>query len=184
MPAISHCPKCDAQVSLPQGADPQSRVECPLCCETYLLQAALEIAPPELIVLDEIVLNGLETAQVQTGEGAAGEIEVESPVERSAAFDFGTDQPVVEATFPGDLVPHDEAATSGYPARQPSEMNKPLLLRQIASVLLGGVVGLAIGYFVLIWIGGPRKDFLQFGQRLPAFLLPSSFNTSEDANED
>ena len=179
MPAISKCPKCNAQVSLPQGADPQSQVQCPLCGEAFLLQAALEIAPPELIVLD-----GPETAAVQTEAWAADESEAESPTDQNAAFDFGTDQPVAEATFPGDLVPRDEAATSLYPARQPSGWDKRQLMRQIVSVVFGGIVGLAIGYFVLIWIGGPRKDFLQLGQRLPGFLLPSGFHASDDAKED
>jgi hypothetical protein len=52
MPAISTCPRCLQMVSIPQGLDPATLVRCPLCGAEYLLDAAMNLAPPELIPAD------------------------------------------------------------------------------------------------------------------------------------
>ena len=49
MPAISTCPKCQRQVSIPAGVDSAAAVRCPLCEAEYPLSEALVLAPPELI---------------------------------------------------------------------------------------------------------------------------------------
>ena len=165
MAAISQCPKCHAPVSLPQDADPQALVRCPLCDESFLLQAALDIAPPELIVL-----GGSTPVEIDVDDvvEVAGDIDVEAPPEQAAAFDFGTEQASADVSFASNLV-HDEPDESSryLDARRPNR-----LVKQIVGVLLGGLLGLAIGYLALLWIGGPQRDFLQIGERLPAFLLP------------
>jgi hypothetical protein len=43
---------------------------------------------------------------------------------------------------------------------------------QMAGMALGGVLGLAIGYYILLWIGGPRADFLHVREKLPHWVLP------------
>ncbi|HEX7450381.1 MAG TPA: hypothetical protein VF306_22665, partial [Pirellulales bacterium] len=43
---------------------------------------------------------------------------------------------------------------------------------QIAGMALGGVLGLAIGYWVLLWLGGAQADFLQLRGKLPRWLVP------------
>ena len=40
-------------------------------------------------------------------------------------------------------------------------------------MVLGGVLGLALGYYILLWIGGPQADFLQVRAKLPQWMLPS-----------
>ena len=177
MPAISQCPKCDAAVSLPQGADPQSLVRCPLCDESYLLQAALDIAPPELIVLGGSTAAGADASDVET----AGDIEVEAPsAELAVNFDFGAEQTPANVSLPDDLAHRESDELDRYAETYHSKHRPRLLAKQIVGVLLGGLLGLAIGYVALLWIGGPQKDFLQLGERLPAVLLPKSFHPFDD----
>ncbi len=51
--------------------------------------------------------------------------------------------------------------------------------RSIARTLLfsaiGGMVGLGIGYYVLLWLRGPENDFLEIARYLPKAALPHSF---------
>jgi hypothetical protein len=43
----------------------------------------------------------------------------------------------------------------------------------IAGIVVAGVIGLALGYYALVWIAGPTGDFLNIAQFLPSALLPS-----------
>jgi len=52
---------------------------------------------------------------------------------------------------------------------------KRTLLRPLAKVALGGVVGLACGYFCLLWLRGKSGDFLELAQYLPRMVLPAEF---------
>jgi hypothetical protein len=49
------------------------------------------------------------------------------------------------------------------------------LVRMLIGTTLGGIVGLAIAYFALLWLRGPDLDFLQVAQYLPKSILPASF---------
>jgi hypothetical protein len=46
-------------------------------------------------------------------------------------------------------------------------------IRILVASVIGGVVGLALGYYVLLWIAGPSGDFLRVAQHLPAAILPA-----------
>lgn len=54
------------------------------------------------------------------------------------------------------------------------------MVRQVLGVLFGGAIGLALGYYALLWIGGPRKDFLRLGEKIPAVILPASFDDPDE----
>jgi hypothetical protein len=45
------------------------------------------------------------------------------------------------------------------------------------TTVVGGLVGLAIGYYVLMWLRGPDIDVLNVAQYLPESMLPSSFQS-------
>jgi hypothetical protein len=47
------------------------------------------------------------------------------------------------------------------PRRRRRSGAKTSPLRKLVGIIGGGVLGLAIGYYLLNWIGGPRFDFLQ-----------------------
>jgi hypothetical protein len=57
----------------------------------------------------------------------------------------------------------------GLPRRKRS------LLRTSVAMAASGVVGLSLGYFALLWIAGPRGDFLNIAQYLPGAVLPAEF---------
>jgi len=93
-------------------------------------------------------------------------------------FEFGeqTNQIVDAAGF--------DAGDDGIPMaplqqRRPKKSGSPV--RQIVGVFGGGVIGLSLGYFILLWIGGPKKDFLKLGSKLPALLVPAAFHEEKEA---
>jgi hypothetical protein len=47
----------------------------------------------------------------------------------------------------------------------------------LVMILLGGVVGVAGGYYALLWLRGPSIDFLNVARYLPQAILPSEFDT-------
>lgn len=49
------------------------------------------------------------------------------------------------------------------------------LIRTLTGTVIGGVFGLAIAYYALLWVRGPEIDFLQVAQYLPKAVLPASF---------
>jgi hypothetical protein len=58
--------------------------------------------------------------------------------------------------------------------------SSPSFFRQLVGVIGGGIVGLAIGYIILLWIGGPERDFLELGPRLPRWAVPAGFHAAAD----
>ncbi|MGD9635028.1 MAG: hypothetical protein AB7G28_18165 [Pirellulales bacterium] len=58
----------------------------------------------------------------------------------------------------------------------PRPRKKRSVVRLLAGVALGGVVGTIGAFYALLWILGPDGDFLQVAQYLPSAVLPSSFH--------
>jgi hypothetical protein len=48
-------------------------------------------------------------------------------------------------------------------------------LRILVGTVLGGFLGLSVGYYLLMYLLGPRGDFLEVAQYIPSRLLPASF---------
>jgi hypothetical protein len=70
------------------------------------------------------------------------------------------------ATKPGTSPP---TTVARRPKRKPGN---PVL--EIAKMAAGGAAGLAVGYVILLWVGGPRNDFFDILPRLPRWLRPPS----------
>lgn len=47
------------------------------------------------------------------------------------------------------------------------------MLGHLIGVVLGGVVGIGLGYLVLLWMAGRQGDFLHIWDQMPRMLLPS-----------
>lgn len=58
MPIITHCPKCQQPVTVPDGVAPQAEVRCPLCAVIYPLTEAMADLPPALIPVDAGAITG------------------------------------------------------------------------------------------------------------------------------
>jgi hypothetical protein len=69
-----------------------------------------------------------------------------------------------------------ELATESAASRTSTRRRKRSPVRMLVMVLLGGVIGLAGGYYALLWLRGPSMDFLQVAPYLPQAMLPSSFH--------
>ena len=61
------------------------------------------------------------------------------------------------------------------PGRLPRR--KKSLLRTLATTATSGIVGLALGYYALLWILGPTGDFLNIAHNLPSAVLPAEFQS-------
>jgi hypothetical protein len=61
------------------------------------------------------------------------------------------------------------------PGRLPRR--KKSILRTLATTAVSGIVGLALGYYALLWILGPTGDFLSIAQHLPSATLPAEFQS-------
>jgi ribosomal protein S27AE len=47
-------------------------------------------------------------------------------------------------------------------------------LGNLVGIVLGGVIGLSLGYWILLWIGGREHDFLEIWDKLPSWSVPAS----------
>jgi hypothetical protein len=80
---------------------------------------------------------------------------------------------------------HEESLHDLPPSLPPQRggRRKRSALRTVVSAVAGAPVGLAIGYFAVLWIAGPRGDFLQMAKYIPPKLLPASFASAAPRNE-
>lgn len=208
MSIISKCPKCRQQVTIPDRVDPAGEVRCPLCEAEYPLSEAMaEVPPPALIPVGAALTHGpmpesdavAEAPETET-EGPAGEgpaIDVWQKVDAAPEIDTG----VVEDTPPGidtGRTPVDSEAFAAFgeegsqtaartagtaiarPRRRRKEKSVP---RHMIEALIGGVLGLCIGYYLLNFFGGKHHDYL--GIYLP-FVEHTQHNWpfSNDGGED
>lgn len=79
-------------------------------------------------------------------------------------------------------VPHASRFAPGDPVISPvssalkRRKREPSLIGNLIGVVGGGVVGCSLAYFIVLWIGGPEKDFLEIAPKLPKWILPSTFS--------
>ena len=104
---------------------------------------------------------------------------------------IGTNEPADReaAETPYEEPEHFEPARDWTPDESisiPSTPGKPERKRSIVRMLLmsafGGIVGLGLGYYALLWLGpmlnrGKEIDFLELAQYLPKSVLPPAFRS-------
>lgn len=162
MPCISSCPECHRDLTVADEAAAHRRLRCPYCQAEFLAERVLADAvpvPPAAIEIDAEIANPADDQeQRQNGspEAEAEEIAAAAQEEESAADDV---EPERQQAVRVRSTPRAKASTFG-------------LLGQMAGMVFGGILGLAIGYYILLWIGGPRADFLEIRGKLPAWLTP------------
>lgn len=57
------------------------------------------------------------------------------------------------------------------------------VIGQFVGIVGGAVLGLAIGYYILLWIRGPEVDFLKIAPKVPRWMLPPSWS-GESSRQD
>lgn len=238
MTRVATCPKCAAQLAVPDSATRESQANCPYCNAEFALAGAI---------------RELRNLSVSNSQGAK-ESELKNPFASEATLpDMGGDMPTLSTLFErfrdipradeDDEIDIDESTSeladtvvSGSsnmprdpfdfdtgelgierPANieyQPNalEQSEPVIaasepkpeerafvaevvsvsqkhkrrsrgngsmVRQMVGVVGGGVIGLTLGYFALLWWRGPDGDLLGIADRIPSMLLPSSFDAIE-----
>ena len=79
------------------------------------------------------------------------------------------DQTKTETQWSTEISPTLSIGSGGKPRRKRSA------LRSFAMNTFAGMLGVAAGYYVLLWIIGPSADFFGIAQHLPAAVLPAEF---------
>jgi hypothetical protein len=134
-----------------------------------------EEAPHEAAAWDdsqdmERLLAGIENEPAHSFDEPGNENFQDSHEERYgdqvAAAEAWTPDPSMQVT-PG----------FGEPRRKRS------LVRTMLFTAFGGVVGLALGYYALLWLRGPEIDFLEVAKYLPKAALPASFQKTANKSD-
>jgi hypothetical protein len=209
MPSISSCPECHRILTIPDLADRQQSLGCPLCHAQFSAERVLaesENLPPAAIVLgatasaeqegspDENRAREEPTQQVNGSSSSAAseppldeDDDLESSIEEDEELDDFDDSDEWEDSedaeddedfeesepSPDYQSFQQQTATTRIARRTRQSTASPFgFLGQLLGIAVGGALGLAIGYWVLIWIGGADKDFLQLRGRVPGWLLP------------
>jgi hypothetical protein len=60
----------------------------------------------------------------------------------------------------------------------PRVRKKRSVVRVLVGTALGALVGLSLGYFILLYVLGPEGDLLQIAKYVPSAILPKSFDKS------
>ena len=202
MPIVSSCPKCDAPVLVPDGIDPAAKAKCPLCEEQFELQETLSSLPPMLEIVDQPnrpsrPMTGAAPAaapaaapsedggmfeELTSGDGESSDSDGsifefegggDSAGEGFGGLDLGGGDTAAEEGGVALDTPMGAAPVSLAGKARPKKAG-PGALVQIAGIAGFGVVGLLIGYTIILMIKGAAGDFLGIRQYFPSFLVASS----------
>jgi len=179
MMEMAACPACRQWVALRSPWADDLAVRCPHCRAEYVAGDARKHAVPALIPLDPAAA----AASVQAASVQA--VEESSEAADDAVWPDVRNVAPAAAASRGDAWPRVGQATKTNTsppttvARRPKRKpGNPVV--EIAKMAAGGAAGLAVGYVILLWVGGPRNDFFNILPRLPRWLRPPSARSTLD----
>lgn len=179
-----------AQGSVPETATAAGEIAAPSAGSESTPSVVGESAPPVANdetpppVPPEFLAASTDGASLMVAEKPVGEVPAESEGS-SQLQDSETTADGATANSTTDETPAEEYAAepaAGAPAgfgsavaiqRGPRRPKQGVgWFGQLVALVLGGVMGLSIGYYALIWIGGRDKDFLNIADKLPSWAVP------------
>jgi hypothetical protein len=186
-----------ATVEVPEPASPEERLEKATDrIEEWLLKTKSQVDAPisvatdsrEAARADEIPLE--QPQEVPEGEPTRddsdhvermlAEIESANAAGESNEVEFPAEEKALGEEQPAEIGPQAPPTTEQPqffipPGRLPRR--KKSILRTVATTAVSGIIGLALGYYALLWILGPTGDFLGIAQYLPGATLPAEFQS-------
>jgi hypothetical protein len=112
-----------------------------------------------------------EPERLLVGIDAALDHEFSSDDEDAASTDANEDRAESRTAWPAVASLGRPIPTWARPRRRSSPM------RTLVMSGIGGIFGLSLGYYALLWISGPSGDFLEIGEYLPSAILPGEFGS-------
>ncbi|MHB1037900.1 MAG: hypothetical protein ACYC35_25905 [Pirellulales bacterium] len=156
MTSVSNCPRCQQPVTIPRSVDAMAQVRCPLCSAEFPLREALDhavLTPPELVAVG-VAPPGREDDDAM--DIPVGEVVGQRP-RVTVAPAAGAPSRAGSTRGAGSV----SDVPLGWTPPSARKKRGPGFVRQLTGIVLGGFLGLAIGYYVLNWIGGQNADFLE-----------------------
>ncbi len=182
---IVRCPRCQDDVTVPLRASPKALVRCPLCLEEYTLAEALGGLPPALVVLDgsdaasDEAFVGAGVVHAESGE-TWGARQSQGGQSRGDEYQLsGGYGAALEAGGPSDAIAAPRPVVKGTRPKRKEKNGFVELLK----IVLGGLVGLTVGYFVLLW--GFSMDVLGLGPKVARYapwIVPAKFQGEPSAS--
>ena len=192
---IATCPRCQDEVTIPQGAGEESRVACPLCREEFLLIEVMQELPPALILLDGPVAtetsneetsnedasdedasdenasddSATETVKIEISEAEPGD-EVDSADTSESESDDESDsedssEAVGSFNFGDSMESPATGSSSIRPIRGPSRKSENPMWTMI-KVVLGGMLAIPLAQLILWWLPGSwSRDPMKMGPK-------------------
>ena len=90
-------------------------------------------------------------------------------------FPAQTENAAVDTEMPAwtAMGQHDGAGSYSSTSRLRSARKPKIgVLGHLIGIVLGGVMGLGLGYWILLWISGRQADFLKVWESLPRWAVP------------
>jgi hypothetical protein len=137
--------------------------------------------------------SGVDDAKVEEaapGEMAAAEVASaeDGEFEIGGLDDGEFDEPLDDEDGEyddGELDDGEEDTPSGRRHREfvlrksTKKRGRPSTLRSMAGIVVGGIGGLVLAAYLLIWLRGPQLDLFRMADWLPEVMLPTSMQTAD-----
>lgn len=163
MSTLANCPKCKTEIGIPEGVDLSRRARCPHCMSEFTLQEAIDSAARE--------------AEGVSDEKKTDEAERPSWKEKWAkkwtapVSDQGVPDPLTNAGRGAETdEPWNTPEGKTQAARRERKARNPVV--ELVKITLGGVLGLAVGYGILLWVF--KTDPFDLAKRLPPVMVPDA----------
>jgi hypothetical protein len=131
----------------------------------------------EVVTFDDSLLLD-EPTDVLSEDDTLEPYEFDDVPEGAARSESGADeQQAVTAFEPVEAASQGRTGEFGLPPRRRSRRGSPIVMG--LGVVGGGVLGLAIGYAILLW--GFSKDPFALGPKLPDVLVPAALRSTSDS---
>ncbi|MFO0899815.1 MAG: hypothetical protein U0836_20485 [Pirellulales bacterium] len=166
MVQLAACPACRQWVALRGAWADDEPLRCPHCQAEYTAGQARKHAVPELIPLNPAAAAAEAADSAPSESAAEGAWPALGPSASPAPASGGTSAwPKLDSKSRPASLPKIGLRPRRKPANPVAELVK---------IVAGGAAGLAVGYVILLWMGGPKNDFLEILPKLPEWLKPAA----------